>query len=116
MVIDGSVGMTVEDEKIVERIKAKNIPYLIVKNKADLCETAETGENIISVSAATGQNIYELKERLGSLAPKEDESRKIVSDILQPNDFVVLKLLAKKTKKKKIKNKSKEIIYYARFF
>ncbi|MBQ3032535.1 MAG: [Anaerotignum sp.] len=90
VVIDGSVGMTVEDEKIVERIKAKNIPYLIVKNKVDLCETAETGENIISVSAATGQNIYELKERLGSLAPKEDESRKIVSDILQPNDFVVL--------------------------
>ena len=90
VVIDGSVGMTVEDEKIVEWIKAKNIPYLIVKNKADLCETAETGENIISVSAATGQNIYELKERLGSLAPKEDESRKIVSDILQPNDFVVL--------------------------
>ncbi|MBR6653003.1 MAG: [Anaerotignum sp.] len=90
VVIDGSIGMTAEDEKIIERIKAKNIPYLIVKNKADLCETEETGENIISVSAATGQNIYELKERLGRLAPKEDESRKIVSDILQPNDFVVL--------------------------
>ena len=33
VVIDGSVGMTEEDEKIIERIKAKKIPYVIVKNK-----------------------------------------------------------------------------------
>ena len=90
VVIDGTVGITEEDEQIIGRIKAKNIPYLIVKNKADLFENAEDAENTISVSAATGQNIYELKERLGRLAPKEDESRKIVSDILAPNDFVVL--------------------------
>ncbi|MBO5329373.1 MAG: [FeFe] hydrogenase H-cluster maturation GTPase HydF [Anaerotignum sp.] len=90
VIIDGTVGVTAEDEKIIERIKAKNIPYLIVKNKADLFENVEEEKGAISVSAATGQNIYELKESLGRLAPKEDESRKIVSDILQPNDFVVL--------------------------
>ena len=90
VIIDGTVGVTAEDEKIIKRIKAKNIPYLIVKNKADLFENVEEEEGAISVSAATGQNIYELKESLGRLAPKEDESRKIVSDILQPNDFVVL--------------------------
>ena len=61
VVIDGSVGMTEQDEQILERIKAKNIPYLIVKNKSDLYESAEeTEENTISVSAATGQNIHEL--------------------------------------------------------
>ncbi|WP_458407075.1 [FeFe] hydrogenase H-cluster maturation GTPase HydF, partial [Anaerotignum sp.] len=90
VVIDGTVGITAEDKKIIERIKEKNIPYLIVKNKMDLCEKVEEADNAISVSAATGLNIYELKERIGKLASKEDDSRKIVSDILSPNDFVVL--------------------------
>ena len=90
VVIDGTVGITAEDEAIIERIKAKNIPYLIVKNKMDLMENMEEGKDTISVSAATGQNIYELKERIGRLAPKEDDSRKIVRDILKPGDFVVL--------------------------
>ena len=91
VVIDGSVGMTEQDEQILERIKAKNIPYVIVKNKSDLYEAAEeTEENTISVSAATGKNIYELKEVLGRLAPKEDTNRVIIRDILQQGDFVVL--------------------------
>ena len=90
IVVDGTVGITAEDEKIIERIRSKQIPYLIVKNKMDLCERAEEEENTIFVSAATGQNIYELKELIGKLAPREEESRKIVSDILQTNDFVVL--------------------------
>ena len=91
VVIDGSVGMTEQDEQILERIKTKNIPYVIVKNKSDLYEAAEETEgNTISVSAATGENIYELKEMLGRLAPKEDTNRVIVRDILQQGDFVVL--------------------------
>lgn len=89
VVIDGSVGMTVEDEAILERIRAKNIPYIIVKNKSDL-KVAEEGENTISVSAKTGQNIYELKERIAALVPSEDMTRKIVGDLLEPNDFAVL--------------------------
>ena len=90
IVVDGTVGITAEDEKIIERIRSKQIPYLIVKNKMDLCERAEEEENTIFVSAATGKNIYELKELIGKLAPREEESRKIVSVILQTNDFVVL--------------------------
>lgn len=90
VVIDGAVGMTAEDEKIIERIREKNIPYLIVKNKMDLWEKGADEENTISVSAATGENIYELKERIGKLVPKGDTDRVIVRDILQPHDFVVL--------------------------
>ena len=90
VVVDGTVGITAEDERIIERIKLKNIPYLIVKNKMDLCEKAEEEDNIIFVSATTGKNIHELKERIGRLAQKEDENRKIVSDILQQGDFIVL--------------------------
>jgi len=91
IVIDGSVGMTEEDEKILERIRGKNIPYVIVKNKSDLYAAAEeTAENSICVSAATGVNIHELKEMLGRLAPRDNENKVIVRDILQKGDFVVL--------------------------
>lgn len=90
IVVDGSVGITEEDEKIIARIKEKNIPYLIVKNKLDLWEKREEEDNTISVSAATGENIYELKERIGKLVPKGDTDRVIIRDILNPYDFVVL--------------------------
>ena len=35
VVVDGKVGITAEDKKIIERIREKNIPYIVVKNKTD---------------------------------------------------------------------------------
>ena len=35
LVADGTIGMTAEDRSILERIKAKSIPYVIVMNKAE---------------------------------------------------------------------------------
>ena len=92
LVIDSRTGMTKEDTAILERIRAKEIPYVIVKNKADLCEEVQedADENTISVSAFTGYHIHELKELIAKQAPKEDESKKIISDLLEPGDFVVL--------------------------
>lgn len=90
VVIDGSVGRTAADEEILERIREKKIPYMIVKNKSDLQAAEKDEENVISVSAKTGQNIYALKERIAALAPKEDMARKIVGDLLKPNDLAVL--------------------------
>lgn len=90
VVIDGSVGRTVADAAILERIREKNIPCIIVKNKSDLQAAEKNEENEISVSAKTGQNIYELKERIAALVPSEDMTRKIVGDLLKPNDFAVL--------------------------
>lgn len=90
VVIDGSVGRTAADAAILERIREKNIPYIIVKNKSDLQAAEQDEENEISVSAKTGQNIYELKERIAALVPREDMTRKIVGDLLEPNDLAVL--------------------------
>lgn len=90
VVIDGSVGRTAADEEILECIREKKIPYMIVKNKSDLQAAEKDEENVISVSAKTGQNIYALKERIAALAPKEDMTRKIVGDLLKPNDLAVL--------------------------
>jgi len=90
LVIDGSVGMTKEDMDILERIKAKEIPYLIVMNKCDLLEDLIGLPEAIYVSAKDGKNIYELKEKIAEKAKREENERKIVGDLLKPLDFVVL--------------------------
>ena len=91
LVVDGIQGMTEEDVQILGRIKQKNIPYVVVMNKSDLMDgpTAVLGK-AICVSAKTGEGIHELKEMIGACAEKSDASKKIVSDLLTPLDFVVL--------------------------
>ncbi len=49
-----------------------------------------TTENTIYVSAKTGQNIYELKELIARLVKQEENRKRIVADLIAPNDVVVL--------------------------
>ena len=90
LVVDASQGMTEEDISVLGRIKQKGIPYVLVYNKSDLLDgpAAALGKAIY-VSAKTGEGIYELKEKIGACVPKPEE-RKIVGDLLNPLDFVVL--------------------------
>ena len=105
LVIDASDGVTDEDSAILSRIQEKKIPYLVVWNKMDLLENNKLStrqlenflheyhvpeDHIIPVSAHTGYNIYTLKERIAAFAPAEDDKNHIVSDLIHPNDFVVL--------------------------
>ena len=117
LVVDGTVGMTEEDKKILTRIQDKNIPYIVVLNKADLavskvcpeassdsdsckaldsmttqiarsCQIAK--EHILWVSAQNRSNIQELKELIGKLVPSSDNDRYIVRDLIRPMDLIVL--------------------------
>lgn len=92
LVIDGCIGMTLEDTQILERIKAKNIPHVIVLNKADLFDTKvlSDSENIIAVSTKTGENILQLKELLARQVSTRQDTKRIVGDLLSPLDFVIL--------------------------
>ena len=108
LVTDATCGVTPEDLAILERIRTKEIPYVVVRNKIDLLEINETSiptdskyhpsipegwlndENCISVSASTGYNIYELKEMIARQVPAENMTLKIVGDLLEPNDLVIL--------------------------
>ena len=91
LVVDSNVGMTKEDDQILERIKEKEIPYLVVMNKADLLTTDFSDKSkMLYVSAKTGHNIHALKEELAKCAQKEENPKKIVGDLLKPMDFVVL--------------------------
>lgn len=102
LIVDGAAGITLEDLRILERIRAKSIPYVIVFNKSDLapavCPGTETPalpegispEHCISVSTVTGENIYELKELIARHVPAENNEKQIVGDLIRPMDFVVL--------------------------
>lgn len=94
LVVDGSVGMTKEDEQILTRIKEKNIPYIIVFNKMDLISdtTVNTAQarHSLQVSAKTGYHIQDLKKLLTTSLSKSPSEKKIVGDLIAPLDFVVL--------------------------
>lgn len=117
LVIDASVGMTSEDTEILEQIQNRKIPCILVKNKADLTTAAgqTPGSNpvavsnpvaasnpvatsdlttasipVISVSTKTGQNIDALKNQIAAAAPKPENSRPLVRDLVQPGDTVLL--------------------------
>lgn len=91
LVIDSLVGKTKEDEELIKIFDEKGINYIVVYNKADLMteEIAEI-DNGIFVSAKTGYNIEELKERIAALSVGEGPKRRIVADLIKPLDFVVL--------------------------
>lgn len=75
----------IEFQKLFEN---KKIPYIIVRNKCDLLNEIPEN-NMLYVSTSTGYGINELKEKISLLKPN-DTSLKIVGDLLNPDDFVIL--------------------------
>lgn len=94
IIIDAKVGLTKEDLDLLAQIKSKNLNYLIVFNKADEAPhfqiPAEYKDNSILVSATTKFQIRELKEKLAHLVPTKDMTLRLIGDLLQPMDLVVL--------------------------
>jgi [FeFe] hydrogenase H-cluster maturation GTPase HydF len=74
----------------MELFRAKEIPFLVVRNKADLLpEIPEDTDREIWVSALEGRKIQELKERIARLRQEAPEKR-IIADKLNPGDLAVL--------------------------
>ncbi len=89
LVVDASVGLRSFDTELLALFEAKKIPYCLVYNKCDLAP-APAGTNALCVSANTGLGIHELKETIARLALKEGPEPRLVSDLLEPGDLVVL--------------------------
>ena len=90
LVVDATEGQKECDQQLISLFKEKEISYIVVYNKADLLETVpENTDNTINVSALTGHNIYELKEKMARLKNTQTD-RCIIRDKLQPGDFAVL--------------------------
>lgn len=116
LVVDGQKGLAAEDEKLIQRFQEKRIPYLIAFNKSDLLnkdgevpvgtekelltganpdfhfmeKSAQPENRYIWVSAKEKTNILKLKEQIAALGIKEENPKRIVADLLEPSDLVVL--------------------------
>ena len=100
LVVDAEKGLQQADQELLTLFEEKKIPHITVYNKSDLLATVpslpekqQEKNDAIYVSAKSGDQIYELKERIGALAKaasaKANETR-IVADLIQPEDVVVL--------------------------
>lgn len=91
LVIDAEKGETQADEELKKLITERKIPLITVYNKADLLPAVPTArENTLYVSAASGTNIFELKEMLGRIAADGKKEKRLIGDLLQKDDIVVL--------------------------
>lgn len=94
LVVDATIGLSSEDEKLLENIQKKNIPVIVAFNKCELL-TEEARSKLqasvpyMLVSTTTKENIKQFKEALTTLKPK-DEQRELLGDVLTPNDVVIL--------------------------
>ena len=90
LIVDAADGLRDCDRQLIDLFCAKQIPYLIVYNKADLtADHPAAGEQEIYVSALTGEGILALKEKIAALRPNQSDKR-IVGDQIQAGDLAVL--------------------------
>lgn len=91
LVVDSNAGMGDDEKQILDMLEKKKLPHIIAMNKKDLLtESITLPENGIAVSAMTGENVNELREMLGRMAPKNSQDKKILADIVSKGDTVIM--------------------------
>lgn len=91
LVTDVAAGLSPEDESLLELFKERKLPYVVAYNKADLlAEQPELPPEALYVSAATGEGVQALKERLGSFAKGLENPKRLVADLLAPGEMAIL--------------------------
>lgn len=101
LILDVNSGFSKEEEKLLELVKAKNIPFVAVLNKTDIAKEDKIKEfekllkdkynieNVVLVSAEKKDGIFELKEKIASLNTEKEKSP-IISDLVCPGETAVL--------------------------
>lgn len=110
LVLDATEEPGVQEQEFLALLQEKKLPFVVVKNKVDLVEGVEKGSDArvrvgaktevngkeqnaypeLYVSATQNVNIKELKDLLGTLAQSKENNKKIVADLLEPGDVVIL--------------------------
>ncbi len=83
-------GISACERELIGLFKERGIPYIIAYNKSDITPVEAKADNEISVSAAKKININELKEMIAAAAGSETGERRIIGDILDEGDLLVL--------------------------
>lgn len=106
LVVDAAEGISEAEQELLKIFQEKNIPYVLAFNKEDLRKDegnlpesqieeqqkllSKEEANIIRISAKTGYQIQELKEKIAHLVVGKESQQRIVGDLIQSGDFVVL--------------------------
>ncbi|MDR3584036.1 MAG: [FeFe] hydrogenase H-cluster maturation GTPase HydF [Desulfosporosinus sp.] len=101
LIVDVRRGISEDDQLILDKFNEKKKPIILVLNKIDTLENEDpesiaTGLQetlnipVVPVSALKMQGIKELKNAIISVIPEDEDKFKIVGDLINPGDFVVL--------------------------
>jgi len=105
LIVDINEGIDDDDRFIIEKFKEKEKPLVVVLNKMDFIKNddyngghqrivrslqEELNTPVVAVSALKKQGIKELKNAIISVISEEEDKFKIVGDLINPGDFVVL--------------------------
>ena len=107
LVLDAQSGAAQADKELIELFEEKEIPYIVVCNKADLLDGPGRKEleeryfglgeaekapspGILYVSTMTGEGIYELKERIAELGRAGAVTKPLIEDLIEPSEVVLL--------------------------
>ena len=89
LVIDATIGYTEKDNDLIKTLEDRKIPYIIVFNKSDFVQK-ENRKKEFYVSTKTGENINELKEKIGHILSENKVEKFIIKDKLNKGDIVIL--------------------------
>lgn len=91
LVTDASRELMPLELDLIQSFKERNIDYVIAYNKSDLLGSIPAaGGNSIYVSALENKNIYELKELIASFAKVQKTDKRVIADLINPEDIIVL--------------------------
>ncbi len=88
LVLDPESGESQYEKDLLKEFESRKIKCIKVYNKLDLISAPKEG--VLYVSAKTGTNIDNLKDAIISAWEKPEMARKIVSDLIDEGDFIIL--------------------------
>ena len=107
LIVDIKLGISDDDRFIMDKFKEKKKPLIVVLNKMDTLNNNNNNNNdnyeriesslqeelnypVVALSALKKQGIKALKNAIISVIPKDEDKFKLVGDLINPGDFVVL--------------------------
>lgn len=91
LVTDASRDLNDCENELISLFNERKIPYLTVKNKADLLhKIPPNSDDTVYTSALKKQGIRELKNTLGRLYAPPEKQKRLVGDLISAGDTVVL--------------------------
>ena len=78
------------EQELLQLIQGRDIPYIIVHNKSDLRDTEEKDDDMVSVSAVSGDGVDALKEKIASCMQGKVKQIRLAADLINPGETVVL--------------------------